>query len=218
MFGNNPKRKSLFGDGNSLFVQEIFYTFQGEGPFAGYPSVFIRLGGCNLACSFCDTEFESFQEMNLDEILSKVGHLSGNRKVLVVITGGEPLRQPIEKICSELIKLGYKVQIETNGTLWREIDQKVSIICSPKNTGSKYRIPSALPIERVTAYKFLLSATNEKYQYLPDLAGISVPIYVQPIDEYDEQKNKMNLEYTMKFAAEHGYILSIQLHKMLGIN
>ena len=72
MFGNNPIRKPESGDGSHLQVQEIFPTVQGEGPNTGVPSVFVRLGGCNLACDFCDTEFESFSEMSVDEILHEV--------------------------------------------------------------------------------------------------------------------------------------------------
>ena len=72
MFGKNPIRKPENHDGNFLKIQEIFYTIQGEGIYSGYPAVFVRLGGCNLACKFCDTEFETFQEMNIIEILSEV--------------------------------------------------------------------------------------------------------------------------------------------------
>lgn len=74
MLGQNPIRPPITGDGTQLFVQSIFPTIQGEGPAAGIPSVFIRLGGCNLACSFCDTEFESFEEMALGDILSTVNN------------------------------------------------------------------------------------------------------------------------------------------------
>ena len=57
MFGKNPIRKPENHDGNFLKIQEIFYTIQGEGIYSGYPAVFVRLGGCNLACKFCDTDF-----------------------------------------------------------------------------------------------------------------------------------------------------------------
>ena len=76
MFGKNPIRPPEKGDGSILFVQEIFPTLQGEGPLAGVPAVFLRLGGCNLACSFCDTEFESFKEWKLEDIIAEVKKLS----------------------------------------------------------------------------------------------------------------------------------------------
>ncbi|CAN0594227.1 unnamed protein product, partial [Ectocarpus sp. 12 AP-2014] len=59
MFGDNPIRPPEKGDGLHLMVKQIFKTLQGEGPHVGTPSIFVRLGGCNLACDFCDTEFEN---------------------------------------------------------------------------------------------------------------------------------------------------------------
>ena len=79
MFGKNKILKPENHDGSSLDVQEIFATFQGEGPFVGYPSVFVRLGGCNLACDFCDTEFDSFARKSLDEILAEVLQLARDK-------------------------------------------------------------------------------------------------------------------------------------------
>ena len=72
MFGKNPIRKAEKGDGSVLQIQEIFPTVQGEGPHTGVPSVFVRLGGCNLACSFCDTEFENFENWSVDDIVAEV--------------------------------------------------------------------------------------------------------------------------------------------------
>lgn len=69
MFGNNLKRPVVKGDGRSLSIKSIFKTLQAEGAYCGVPAIFIRLGGCNLACSFCDTEFEDYLEKSLDEII-----------------------------------------------------------------------------------------------------------------------------------------------------
>ena len=78
MFGKNKILKPEIHDGNNLDVQEIFPTLQGEGPYAGWPAVFIRLGGCNLACDFCDTEFETYQNISLIKILEEVLFLAKN--------------------------------------------------------------------------------------------------------------------------------------------
>ena len=103
MFGKNKILGLKKGDGNMLEVNEIFATFQGEACFTGYPSIFIRLAGCNLSCNFCDTEFDKFQELSLDDILLKINELNiDNFANLIVITGGEPMRQPIEKLCKKL--------------------------------------------------------------------------------------------------------------------
>ena len=69
-------------------INEIFYSIQGEGHFAGTPAVFVRFSGCNLACVFCDTKHQSFTEMTEDEIIAKVSQYPTHH---VVITGGEPM-------------------------------------------------------------------------------------------------------------------------------
>ncbi len=223
MFGKNKILKAENHDGNKLQVQEIFATFQGEGPYAGHPSVFVRLGGCNLACDFCDTEFDSFQEKSLDEILSEVLKLSKNEtgeiiRKLVVITGGEPLRQPISKFCEELIKLEFLVQIETNGTLFRDLPQEVKIICSPKISNGKYHAIRADLLDRIDAFKFIISKNKKEYSDIAEIGqGKTIPVYVQPMDEYDEAKNRENIELTLELANKYGARISLQTHKILKI-
>lgn len=139
MFGKNPTRPAT-KDGRQLAVQEIMHTIQGEGPLAGWPCGFVRLAGCNLACAFCDTEFETGIK-NLktpEEIANEVVIATGGID-LVVISGGEPLRQPLEALLWALYKRGVKyIQIETAGTLWQpELESlirsnKLMIVCSPK--------------------------------------------------------------------------------------
>ena len=220
MFGKNPKRKVLKCDGNVLEVQDVFATLQGEGAYAGWPAVFIRLGGCNLACNFCDTEFESFHEMQVLDIIKETIKLAiPNNIKLIVITGGEPFRQPIEKLGSLLLESGFRVQIETNGTLYRPIDEQIDVICSPKNTNGKYTPIREDMLERVSAFKFLISAHNSHYGRVAEVgqAKYEVPVYIQPMDEHDEDKNRENVDFTVKMALSSGYILSLQLHKLLGL-
>lgn len=204
----------VVGEGERLDVVKIFPTLQGEGQRAGQPAIFIRLGGCNLACKFCDTEFDEFKNITLAEILAEVARVKTAEK-LIVITGGEPLRQPIEKLCEQLVAVGYIVQIETNGTLFRDLPPEVEIICSPK---VKTQIRGDL-LERITAFKFLISKNSAEYGDVPELgqSSVNVPVYVQAMDEYDAQKNAENLTYAQELATKNGYNLSIQLHKILGI-
>ncbi len=216
MFGNNPILPPTKGDGSVLDIQAIFPTFQGEGPYAGWPAVFIRLGGCNLACTFCDTEFDSYQPMALDALLEKVATYSPK---LAVITGGEPFRQPIALLCEALLAKGYSIQIESNGTLYRPIPAEVDIICSPKNTGSGYHRLRDDLLVRVSGLKFIISASNPLYQDVGEVgqAEYNIPVYVQPMDEYDAAKNKANLDRAVQLVQERGYRLSLQLHKIAGV-
>ena len=101
----------------ALIVNEIFHSIQGESLHAGRPCVFIRLTGCNLRCSYCDTRyaFEEGQSMQIAEILSQVRRL-GCR--LVELTGGEPLVQaPSTDLITQLLDAGYEVLLETNGSI-----------------------------------------------------------------------------------------------------
>ncbi len=224
MFGKNKIMKPDIHSGDNLDVQEIFPTIQGEGPYAGHPAVFIRLGGCNLACNFCDTEFESYKNFSLTQILEQVQELAKNSlgiitKKLIVITGGEPLRQPIEKLCRELVKLNFLVQIETNGTLYRELPAEIKIICSPKSSNGKYyQIRSDL-LSRIDAFKFIISKNDKNYEDVAEVgqSKLAIPVYVQPMDEYDDAKNRANLKYVTELCQNHGYILSMQTHKILQI-
>ena len=224
MRGTNPIRKPLAHDGSALEVKHIFPTLQGEGPFVGVPSVFVRLGGCNLACSFCDTDFEEFVAVAVAVVVEKVKSRAQNEKGerarnLVVITGGEPLRQNIAPLCERLLTEGFQVQIETNGTLWRPLPKGVDIVCSPKNTGGGYFPVREDLLARVNAFKFIISKHDAQYDHVAEVgqSKYNTPVYVQPMDEYDEARNAENLALALVLATEHGYRLSLQTHKMLGI-
>lgn len=227
MFGDNPIRKPLKGDGSQLEIQSVFKTLQGEGMYTGWPAVFVRLGGCNLACDFCDTEFESFEKQHLDKVLDEVDSLSGKScdgeknwtHRLVVITGGEPFRQPISPLCDALLEKGYRVQIETNGTVFRPLDERVDIVCSPKVNAGKYHKIRGDLLLRINALKFIVSATHPDYGAVPEVGQLvhHIPVYVQPMDEQNQQKNNNNLALAVALAQEHGYRLSIQMHKIANI-
>ncbi len=219
MFGKNPILKPEFGDGKSLKITEIFATFQGEGFYSGFPAVFVRLSGCNLKCDFCDTDFDEFQEISLAKIIEKITELSENKKYnLVVITGGEPFRQPISLFCEELIKLGFLVQIETNGTIFREVPKEVKIICSPKIINGKYHALRPDLLQRIDAIKFIISASKKEYSDICEIGqSKEIPIYLQPMDEYDDEKNRANIDLTLKLAKKYGARISLQLHKILNI-
>lgn len=222
MFGRNKVYKP-HNNLNFLDVQEIFPTIQGEGLFVGWPAVFLRLGGCNLQCLFCDTEFDSYQSMNIEQIIQQIQQFSCNEnqqkiRKLVVITGGEPMLQPIELLCEKLINNGFLVQIETNGTFYRQLPSEVKIICSPKNNQNKTLQIQSWWKNSISAFKFVVSKNFLGYQKIfYDLFGFGIPVYVQPIDENCTQKNLDNLKLALNICNQYGYILSLQTHKIIGV-
>jgi 7-carboxy-7-deazaguanine synthase len=100
-----------------LKVNELFYSIQGESSHAGRPCVFVRLTGCNLRCSYCDTRYayDEGQNLEIDEIIDSV---TSYRCRLIEITGGEPLIQKeTPELIHQLLERGFEVLLETNGSL-----------------------------------------------------------------------------------------------------
>ncbi|MBD3409197.1 MAG: radical SAM protein, partial [Ignavibacteriales bacterium] len=129
----------------TLRVAEIFYSIQGEGPYAGYPCVFVRLAGCDLRCRWCDTNhaWEGGETLDFEEALAVVESY-GCR--FVELTGGEPLLQAgALPFLERLDALGYRIAVETNGA--RAIDdvpESATIVmdvkCPSSGESSKLRV------------------------------------------------------------------------------
>lgn len=121
-----------------LKINEIFFSIQGESSMSGLPCVFVRLTYCNLRCVYCDTEYAFFEgkDIEIDEIIKEVEKYKCK---LVEITGGEPLVQGnVHELITKLCDLGYKVMIETGGSLpIVNIDKRVKIIMDLKTPYSK---------------------------------------------------------------------------------
>ena len=122
---------------SSLRITEIFHSLQGETSATGLPTVFVRLTGCPLRCSYCDTAyaFEGGSKMMISEIMQTVTDFGAR---YVTVTGGEPLAQPQ---CIELLKdlcdAGYKVSLETSGAMpIDDVDNRVVKIVDLKTPGS----------------------------------------------------------------------------------
>ncbi len=144
----------------SYLVNEIFYSLQGEGVRAGSANTFIRLSGCNQSCKVeshgfdCDTEFVSGTKMSASEILDRVKQISGECR-WVILTGGEPLLQLDHSLCSALKLAGYKLAIETNGSIdpAPEVLEALDwICCSPKVAEHAIRLPRCNEVKYVRAY------------------------------------------------------------------
>ena len=201
------EKRNADSDGNTLDVQSIFYTVQGEGPFTGNPAIFIRLAGCNLQCPGCDTDYTSQRSfMSVDSIVEKAASLVKGFRPLVVITGGEPLRQTLEPLLVRLTGMKFAVQVETNGTLGIDVKnfavwEQVTVVCSPKS-GKIHPIIQ----ERADYFKYVLQHESVNpvdglpilalnHSAAPQVARSNnkfVPIYLQPMDEKDEAKNRRN--------------------------
>ena len=101
-------------------INEIFYSLQGEGRNTGQAAVFIRFSGCNLHCSFCDTDFTEYTSMTLDDIVRHLADFPSPKSTGValwcILTGGEPSLQADDELVGRLHQLGYRVAMESNGT------------------------------------------------------------------------------------------------------
>ncbi len=121
----------------SLQVTEIFFSLQGESLTVGLPTIFIRLTGCPLRCSYCDSHyaFSGGKKMTIEQILE---HVFSYKTQHITVTGGEPLAQKQSlPLLSKLSDLGYKVALETSGALPLDgVDPRVSVVMDIKTPGS----------------------------------------------------------------------------------
>lgn len=158
---------------DTLTINEIFFSIQGEGTKAGLPCVFVRLTYCNLRCVYCDTEYAFYdgRDMSMDDIISEVKKYGCN---FVEITGGEPLMQEnVHDLMKKLCDDGYSVMIETGGSLPIEkIDNRVKIIMDLKTPYSKMdkknryeNIEYLKPIDEV---KFVVGS-SEDYEWTKEI-------------------------------------------------
>lgn len=201
MFGHNSiTGKKYFEQGghqDDLLVTSVFYTIQGEGPYAGQPAVFVRLAMCNLACSFCDTFFDAGDWLSPTALINVMREAVGGCPVpdLVVVTGGEPTLQQhaLPLLCSSLRKTSFRrVQIETNGILPVSfLPDWVTVVVSPKcaeleGRPTRYFQPSPAALARADCLKFILCGDlSSPYYTVPDWAlERGAAVYVSPMAEY----------------------------------
>ena len=238
MLGQNAVADVDQHEDGSLNVNSLFYTIQGEGPDAGRPAVFLRLAKCNLRCWFCDTEFEEGGRHWVDTVRTNVMLLCKMHGCdLVVITGGEPLLQNIVPLIEQLNREHIDVSIETAGTVYLPGMEKVFntrhnnlVVCSPKTPklNEEFR-------RFVGAFKYVVRAgeidttdglpimsTQIKGEsarlYRPSVIERgTIPIYLSPCDEGDPIANMENLKAAARSCMKHGFRLTVQIHKMVGL-
>lgn len=222
MFGKNEKVGQAYfknAKDDELYVTSRFLTLQGEGPYRGMPAFFVRLSKCQLACSFCDTYFDSgdwltFDE--LDEIIDDTisGHYSQKtpawadynmfktRDMVLVLTGGEPMLQ--KNIGGFLKKMENKfrwTQIESNGLVYQDIPHSTTLVVSPKcieknGKATKYFNPNKDVLKRANCLKFVMEADPESpYSSIPDWAlewrkETGREVFVSPMNIYNSEPLK----------------------------
>lgn len=181
-------------------INDIFYSLQGEGHNTGRAATFIRFSGCNLCCSFCDTDFSAFEEMTSDEIIGRIERYPAR---LVVLTGGEPTLQADAPLVDRLHAAGYEVAMESNGT------------CLPPEGIDWLTVsPKTRPrVTRCNELKCIYDATAE-----PETYGVKADYYyLQPEDTGNAERNAAIVEACIDYIKAHPqWILSLQTHKLVG--
>lgn len=218
-------------------VNEIFETIQGEGNYTGTPSIFLRLQGCPVGCSWCDTKhtWEIQPELLIqlgDTTVKKAdsdhwassdaqGILAlfndrGYRARHVVITGGEPCMYDLNPLCELLHQHGFSTQIETSGTFEILAPKDTWVTVSPKvNMKGGYPVLTSC-LERANEIKHPVAMEKhieELKELLQTFDTTGKYIYLQPISQ-KAKATKLAIEACMA----NNWRLSVQVHKYLGIN
>lgn len=216
-----------------LDVEEIFYTIQGEGPLSGHPAVFIRLSGCPLCCRACDTFYNSFHPMTISDVMERVMDTPHNARI-AVITGGEPFRQyQLAPLVEALLQWFLTVQIETSGSCYqptftevkKEWGGRVMVVCSPKTVKLHPMI-----VDHIDAYKYVVRFGHVGEDGLPNEEpqnhiqvpvakphSPNIPVYISPWDEKEIELNALNTQQAVDSCLQHGYTLSLQVHKIVNV-
>ncbi len=171
-----------------MVIAEIFLSIQGEGTRAGLPCIFVRLTGCNLRCTWCDTAYAFYggTKMSVEEVCARVNELSrkgrgrqeagkqeaggqekGNEIRLVELTGGEPLLQPeIIPLAKQLVASGYTVMIETSGErfigkLPHEVIKIVDVKCPDSGAAETFDAANLEALGPADEVKFVISSRRD---------------------------------------------------------
>jgi len=178
-----------------MVITEIFRSIQGEGTRAGLPCIFVRLTGCNLRCTWCDTAYAFYggTKITVDEVVARVKELArgsadaatpgtekngatANEIRLVELTGGEPLMQPEAiLLCEQLLAEGYTVMIETSGErfigkLPREVIKIVDVKCPDSGAADTFDMANLIELGANDEVKFVISSRRD-YEFAREFAA-----------------------------------------------
>jgi 7-carboxy-7-deazaguanine synthase len=216
-----------------MFITEIFKSIQGEGTRAGLPCVFVRLTGCNLRCTWCDTAyaFHGGKKMSVDEVMARVVELAGREKTvpLVELTGGEPLLQEeIYSLAEKLVSAGYTVMIETSGErfvgrLPREVIKIVDVKCPDSGEADTFEMKNLEAVSENDEIKFVISSRAD-YEFAREFTrehGLSEkvkqvlfsPVFDDPEGKWKGLEPRQLVEWMLEDGLK--VRLGLQLHKFV---
>ena len=208
----NIKNNTVQATRPSLPVMEQFYTLQGEGYHQGRAAYFIRLGGCDVGCVWCDVkeswDADKFEKFSVESLRLKVRETAAQ---IVVITGGEPLMHNLDALTKELQNAGLKTHIETSGAY--PLSGNWDWIClSPK----KFKAPR--PDITPFAHELKVIVFNKSdFKWAEEYAAMVSPtckLYLQPEWSKSKEITPMIIDYVM---ANPKWEISLQTHKFLNI-
>lgn len=193
-------------------INEIFYSLQGEGRYAGYPVVFVRFAGCNLNCDFCDTTHQPYEEYSNEEILQEIKKYAPCDRV--VLTGGEPTLQITEEFLDLLVENGYFINIETNGTKPLPPYCDVHwIVCSPK---FEFCPKADIKLDWIDELKVVYRGAGQDMSKYDRIEATCY--YLQPCDTGNIATNQRIIKEAIEFIKQNPkWNLSLQTQKILGI-
>lgn len=199
---------------------EHFYTIQGEGYHQGRAAYFVRLGGCDVGCVWCDVkeswEKDVHQKMSVEEIVkiiqsNKDTNTHSPQKNLVVITGGEPLMHPLDSLTDLLQKKGFETNIETSGA--HPLTGRWDWIClSPKKF--KAPLPEILPLANELKIIVFNKSDFEWAEYYASLVSKECKLYLQPEWNKSPVVTPLITEYIKQNPQ---WQLSLQIHKYINV-
>ena len=210
-------------------VSEIFKSIEGEGLRTGLPAVFIRLHGCNLRCSYCDSmyavEGSDYKQMSVAQILDAVKEYSGVTHV--TLTGGEPLiHQDVEELLCQLSGCGYRVNIETNGTvscnwhfpgLFYTMDWK----CKSSGMSAKMKMENLETLGADDVLKFVvgtiedLEETENVVKSLAEKKNDMPHLFISPVFGNLSNEEIVNWLLGSSTMVENNARFQVQLHKII---
>ncbi|MBQ6691485.1 MAG: 7-carboxy-7-deazaguanine synthase QueE [Rikenellaceae bacterium] len=209
---SNRRPDTDFCEGRRLPLVEDFYTIQGEGFHSGKPAYFIRLGGCDVGCSWCDAKYTwnplSHPLVATDEIVERAASFEAQA---IVITGGEPLLYPLDYLTQRLHAHGLEIFLETSGS--HPLSGEFDWIClSPK----RKQPPLAEAFAAASELKVIVE-TEEDLRWAEECAakvGERCMLFMQPEWSRSEQMTPTIVEYV---KAHPQWNISIQIHKFMHI-